>query len=181
MPMGSRYPIEHPFEVVLGAAHANQTEIELVVGEIDSDAVSMIEVKYEDGQGLCVAQADRGAGQIVPLNAAEAAQGVARLDPAGTPGEDRLRAEFSVDEQRCLRVSAFDLLTQKEVLHDVLLADLSGRHHQPGPEVKQAGREPVVSTRGVKGKYRLSLRSLGTRLNVLPPESISLEAAGAGR
>ena len=179
VPMGSRYPIEHPIEVMLGAAHANQTEIELVIGEIDSDAVSTIEVKYEDGQAVFVAQADRGAEQIVPINAAEAAQGVVRLDPPGTPGEDRLRAEFSVDERRCLRVSVFDLLTQKESVHDARLADLSDRHQPSDPEVKQAGREPVVSTRGVKGKYRLSLRSLGTLLNALPPESISLEAAAA--
>ncbi len=35
VPMGSRYPIAHPIEVILGAAHKNQTEIELVIGEAE--------------------------------------------------------------------------------------------------------------------------------------------------
>ncbi len=40
------------------------------------------------------------------------------------------------------------------------------------------GREPSLA-RGKQGQYRLSLRGLGTLLNVLPPEAISLEAAAA--
>ena len=39
------------------------------------------------------------------------------------------------------------------------------------------GREPRLAYK--KGHYRLSLRGLGTLLNILPPESISLDAAGA--
>jgi HEAT repeat protein len=39
------------------------------------------------------------------------------------------------------------------------------------------GREPRLAYK--KGHYRLSLRGLGTLLNILPPESISLEAAEA--
>ena len=39
------------------------------------------------------------------------------------------------------------------------------------------GREPRLAYK--KGHYRLSLRGLGTMLNLLPPESISLDAAEA--
>src|SRR5215207_5605587 len=40
------------------------------------------------------------------------------------------------------------------------------------------GREPRLSNRyGTHGERRLSLRRLATMLNVLPPESISLDAA----
>jgi hypothetical protein len=39
------------------------------------------------------------------------------------------------------------------------------------------GREPRLTHK--KGHYRLSLRGLGTMLNVLPPEAISIEAAAA--
>ena len=39
------------------------------------------------------------------------------------------------------------------------------------------GREPRLTQK--KGHYRLSLRGLGTMLNVLPPEAISLDAAEA--
>ena len=54
VPMGSPYPITDPIEVALEPAHDNQSEVEFVIGEIDTDAVSMVEVRYEDGQaGIC--------------------------------------------------------------------------------------------------------------------------------
>jgi HEAT repeat protein len=44
-------------------------------------------------------------------------------------------------------------------------------------ESKISGREPqIASAFGEKGKRRLSLRRLGTMLNILPPESVSLDA-----
>lgn len=44
-------------------------------------------------------------------------------------------------------------------------------------ETKITGREPqIASAFGEKGKQRLSLRRLGTMLNILPPESVSLDA-----
>ncbi|HEX2906650.1 MAG TPA: Hsp70 family protein, partial [Phototrophicaceae bacterium] len=57
IPMGSRYPTEDPIEVFLGAAHTNQKEVEFIIGEIDTDSVAMIEVEYENGQAVFVAQA----------------------------------------------------------------------------------------------------------------------------
>ena len=45
IPMGSRYPMEKPIEVMLSAAHDQQTEMEFILGEIDTDAVSMVEVE----------------------------------------------------------------------------------------------------------------------------------------
>ena len=124
IPMGSRYPTESPVEVVLGTAHENQESIEFVIGEIDTDAVSMVEVKYENGQAVFVAQAADSEQQIVPLNEAEAVNILAKLDPPGVPGEDRLRAEFSVDDRRQLRVTVTDLKTAKSLLDDVAVVTL---------------------------------------------------------
>ena len=45
------------------------------------------------------------------------------------------------------------------------------------PTATLTGREPCLAHK--KGHYRLSLRGLGTMLNVLPPEAISLDAAAA--
>jgi HEAT repeat protein len=45
------------------------------------------------------------------------------------------------------------------------------------PSSPITGREPRLAYK--KGHYRLSLRGLGTMLNILPPESISLDAAEA--
>lgn len=124
IPMGSAYPSPQPVEVTLGPAHADQTEIELVIGEIDTEAVSMIEVAYENGQTVFVAQADQNTRRIIPLNEAEALNALARLVPPGRPGEDRLKARFHVDENRRLRAWVIDLKTNLVVLDNVAIATL---------------------------------------------------------
>jgi molecular chaperone DnaK (HSP70) len=124
IPMGSRYPSETPVELVLGAAHPTQKEIEFVIGEIDTDSVAMIEVKYEDGQAVFVAQAGSSAQQIIALNEAEALGMLARLDPPAAPGEDRLKAEFSIDEKRQLRLTVTDLKNNRELLRDRVVVTL---------------------------------------------------------
>ena len=122
IPMGSRYPSESPIEVVLGAAHANQQEIEFVIGEIDTDSVSMIEVRYEEGQAVFVAQANSSAQQIALLN--EDSTALVKLLPPGETGIDRLKAEFRVDERRQLRLTVTDIKTESLLLQDVAVTTL---------------------------------------------------------
>lgn len=122
--LGSRYPIDRPIEITLGAAHADQREVEFVIGEIDDGDVSMIEVQYEDGQAVFVARPGEDRYAIQPLNEAEAARARVPLDPPGVPGEDRLKVEFRVDEQRRLCISVTDLQTHRRLLHDAVLAVL---------------------------------------------------------
>lgn len=176
IPMGSRYPTPKPVTVLLSAAHHKQKEIEFVIGQIDTDAVSMVEVKYEDGQAVFVAQADRSSHKIVPLNAAGSAPTRVRLAPSGTPGQDRLRAEFSVDEQRRLRLAVFDLQAKKKLIEDVVVVTLGQDEANAAAQSGITGREPHLSSYTSPGQYRLSLRGLATMLNLLPPGSVSLEA-----
>lgn len=126
--MGSAYPASKPVEVRLGAAHAGQPEVEFVIGEIDAHSVEMIEVQYENGQAVFVARANSEAqAQVIPLNAGSAQashETLARLNPAGKPGKDRLKAAFRVDEQRHLRVTVRDTKTKKRLLDDVMLVTL---------------------------------------------------------
>ncbi|HVO41108.1 MAG TPA: Hsp70 family protein [Aggregatilineales bacterium] len=122
VPMGSRYPTPKPIEIVLGAAHEDQQAVEFVVGEIDSDAASMLEVRYEDGQAVFVAQAGEEEQKIVALN--EEAPPLASLLPPGVAVEDRLKALFSVDDRRQLRLTVVDLHTQQELLHNVVVTTL---------------------------------------------------------
>ncbi len=124
IPEGSAYPIDRPIEVTLGAAYQGQAAIELVVGEIDTDAVAMVEVQYQDGQTVFVARGSNGGQQVIPLNATEAAAHTCPLSPAGVPDQDRLRAAFSVDAGRRLRVTVTDLPTKKTLLREVVLATL---------------------------------------------------------
>jgi hypothetical protein len=82
---------------VLSAAHADQTEIEFVIGEISTDAVALVEVQYENGQAVFVAQADESQQQIRALE-----RGRARRDHA-KPGGDPMRTgsrRFTIDADR---------------------------------------------------------------------------------
>ncbi len=49
---------------------------------------------------------------------------LARLIPPGTLGEDRLKAAFSIDDRRQLRLTVTDLLSGKELLEDVVVITL---------------------------------------------------------
>ncbi|NDJ63066.1 MAG: Hsp70 family protein, partial [Chloroflexi bacterium] len=125
IPMGSRYPTEVPVEVLLSAAHDDQQEVEFVIGEIDSESIAMIEVKYEDGQAVFVAQANEAAQQqIIPVNDALVAQNLAKLVPPGKAGEDRIKANFSVDDRRQLRLTVTDVQTSRVLLQNVVVATL---------------------------------------------------------
>ncbi|MBL8120949.1 MAG: Hsp70 family protein, partial [Anaerolineae bacterium] len=124
IPMGSRYPLRQPVEVMLGAAHEGQTAMEFVIGEIDTEAVGMLEVQYEGGQAVFVAQAERSEQQIIPLNEEAAAKRLAALIPAGVVGEDRVKAVFNVDAQRQLRLTVTDLKTRKVLIDQVAIARL---------------------------------------------------------
>jgi molecular chaperone DnaK (HSP70) len=114
IPMGSRYPLEKPIEVVLSAAHDQQTEMEFVLGEIDTDAVSMIELKYENGEEVFVAKADHTTQLIEPLNEAI----IVPLQPPGKIGEERIKVLFQIDDRRQLMLSVIDLKTKQELLRD---------------------------------------------------------------
>lgn len=124
IPAGSRYPLAEPVEVLLGAAHADQSALEFIIAEMDSDSFSMLEVNYEDGQAVFVAQAQTTDQQIVPINAEQAARLLANLVPAGQPGEDRIQAIFNINERRQLHLSVTDLKTGKRLIKEAVIATL---------------------------------------------------------
>ncbi len=124
IPMGSRYPTESPIDVILGAAHDDQETVEFVIGEIDTDSISMLEVQYEDGQAVFVAQAGESGEQIIALNEEGVSTSLAALDPPGKPGENRLKASFMVDDKRQLRITVTDIQTNNVLLKDVALVSL---------------------------------------------------------
>lgn len=176
LPMGSKYPSEKPVRVMLSASRPNQETAEFVIGQIDTDAVASVEVKYEGGQAVFIAQAGANAQKIVPLNAAEPI--TVSLDPPGQPGQERLRADFRVDAMRQLRLTVTDLKTRKTLLTDAPAANL--RSEKPEFDGGQAltGREPSIPKREKTG-FRLSLKGLASMLNLLPPDQISVEAYAA--
>lgn len=176
IPMGSPSPSPKPVSVGLSASRAGQETVEFVIGQIDTDAVASVEVKYEGGQAVFVASAGENAQKIVPLNAGDPL--TVRLDPPGQPGVERLRAEFRVDAQRQLRLSVTDLKTRKKLLVDAVAANLRGQETEFNGDQGPTGREPSLAKREKTG-FRLSLQGLASMLNLLPPEQISVEAYAA--
>ncbi|MBH8574495.1 Hsp70 family protein [Nostocaceae cyanobacterium CENA369] len=120
---GQPYPMSQPVELVLGASLENQPSIELIMGELGVDTGG-VEV-YFDGDRLITRRLDSGEISVKPLNDKDGARSIAQLTPPGYPGSDRIKVLFQVDEQRFLRITVEDLLTNDTLLENQLVAQLS--------------------------------------------------------
>ncbi len=118
---GQPYPMTKPVELILGASQTNQQTIELLLGELGSDR-NNTEI-YFDGDRLVTRSLAAGTTAVTMLN--QGAENIATLDPPGAPGSDRLRVEFQIDHQRCLRLTVYDLLTNRYITEDQVVAELS--------------------------------------------------------
>jgi molecular chaperone DnaK (HSP70) len=120
---GQAYPMTQPVELVLGASLENQPSIELIMGELGA-GTGGTEV-YFDGDRLITRRLDSGQTTVKPLNDRDGARSVAQLTPPGFPGSDRIKILFVVDDQRFLRITVEDLLTNQTLLENYLVAQLS--------------------------------------------------------
>ncbi|MEG4808352.1 Hsp70 family protein [Microcoleus sp. F8-D3] len=119
---GQSYPMSEPVELVLGASLENQPSIELIIGELGAETGGT-EI-YFDGDRLITRQL-AGQTSVQPLNDKEGARSIAQLTPPGYPGSDRIKIFFRVDEQRFLRITVEDLLTNETLLEDKPVVQLS--------------------------------------------------------
>ncbi|PLZ50422.1 Hsp70 family protein [Fischerella thermalis] len=120
---GQPYPMTQPVQLVLGASVENQPSIELIMGELGSDTGGT-EV-YFDGDRMITRRLDNDVTTVKPLNDRDGARTIANLTPPGFPGSDRIKILFLVDEQRFLRITVEDLLTNETLLENQLVAQLS--------------------------------------------------------
>ncbi len=121
--MGQPYPTQRPMEIVLGASTPNQTQLELIIGEL-ADPRATTEV-YFDGDRLLTRAVNTGNAIVQPLNDREGARTIATLNPLGNPGNDRLKIIFNIDSQRYLRITVEDLLTQETLLNNYIVVQLN--------------------------------------------------------
>jgi molecular chaperone DnaK (HSP70) len=122
---GQPYPSPTPVEIELGASTENQPSIELVIGELGSeDALVTTEVFFE-GDRLVTRQSSNAAQQVQPLNDTGAGRTIAKLDPPGVPGNDRIRVQFEVDRDRTLRITVDDILTGNTLVNRQAVVQLS--------------------------------------------------------
>ncbi|MER3493119.1 MAG: molecular chaperone DnaK [Mastigocladus sp. ERB_26_2] len=120
---GQPYPMTQPVQLFLGASVDNQPSIELIMGELGTDT-GATEV-YFDGDRLITRRLNDGVTTVKPLNDKDGARTIANLTPPGFPGSDRIKILFLVDEQRFLRITVEDLLTNETLLENQLVAQLS--------------------------------------------------------
>ncbi|MEX0270258.1 Hsp70 family protein [Leptolyngbyaceae cyanobacterium UHCC 1019] len=120
---GQAYPMANPVEIVLGASVNSQPSIELVVGELGSDA-DQTEI-YFDGDRLVTRRLDSSQTQVQPLNDRDSARSIAQLDPPGNPGRDRIKVQFRIDDQRFLRITVEDLLALRTLVDNQPVVQLS--------------------------------------------------------
>lgn len=120
---GQPYPTGAPVELVLRASRPGQPAIELIVGEMEPGGTSASEVVFDAGR-LVANPVMRSEARVVPLNDGPEARTIARLEPPGEPGVDRIRAQFRVDRERRLRLTVEDLKTGETLIADGFVARL---------------------------------------------------------
>jgi molecular chaperone DnaK (HSP70) len=109
---GQPYPLTEPVELVLGASVLNQPSIELVIGELGE---TNIEVYFESDR-LITRSLEEKQLSVQSLNDTDTGKAIAKLDPPGKPGSDRIKVLFYVDEQRTLRITVEDLLLNESIV-----------------------------------------------------------------
>ena len=120
---GTRYPLEEPVKLVLTASRDGQEAIELVIGEVEESAGGLAEVMFGE-RSILMVNGGVELRKVITLNDQDGARTVARLDPPGRAGEDRVEVAFMVDVNRTLRVTVVDLLNDEMLLDSVPVVEL---------------------------------------------------------
>jgi molecular chaperone DnaK (HSP70) len=117
---GQTYPLAEPVELLLGASLPNQPSIELVIGELGEASTEV----YFDGDRLVTRNLEQKQMSVQALNDNDTGRAIARLEPPGKPGSDRIKVLFYVDEQRTLRITIEDLLANETIVADRAVVQL---------------------------------------------------------
>jgi molecular chaperone DnaK (HSP70) len=119
---GTKYPAQRAEPLMLQAALEGQTEIRLDIGEVAY--VSEAEVTY-DAQGRMSSAPLRQQEAYRSLERNHEQVCMARLDPPGQLGIDRLAVQFEVTEHRILVATVRDLLTGTVLVERGAIAKLN--------------------------------------------------------
>ncbi len=123
IPAGSRYPLSEAVKLILTASRDGQEALELVIGEVEEGASGIAEVMFGD-RAILMVDGALEMRRVMPLNDEDGSRTVARLDPPGKAGEDRVEVEFDVDQNRMLRVTVHDIQQKKHLLRNVPVVEL---------------------------------------------------------
>ncbi|PZU99386.1 MAG: molecular chaperone DnaK [Pseudanabaena sp.] len=120
---GTKYPCKRAEPLILQAAIANQEEIWINIGEVAD--ISQAEVSYDSNGKITSSQLLKqsdfrslAVNEIKQANRLDNESSndqicMARLNPLGQLGVDRLRIDFEVNDRRVLIATVFDLLSDR--------------------------------------------------------------------
>jgi molecular chaperone DnaK (HSP70) len=118
---GTNYPCKREEALTLQVAVKGQTEIRLDIGEIAE--TTMAEIIYDD-RGRMNSSAINKQSQYHSLDRNQDVIPLARLEPPGKLGINRISVNFAVTEQRILIATVTDLLTNQVLLKEGAIANL---------------------------------------------------------
>ncbi len=118
---GMKYPCQRPEPLTLQVATEGQPEIRLDIGELTE--VSELEITY-DAQNRMKNRQLKKQSKYRPLRSHNQQACLARLDPSGEIGVDRIEVYFEVDERRILLATVKDLLTGQVLVNRGSVAKL---------------------------------------------------------
>lgn len=134
---GTKYPCKRDEPLILQAAIANQEEIWLDIGEVAD--ISQAEVAYDrtgkitssqllkqsDFRSLAISDINQ-VNQVNHLNGQLPTEQIcmARLNPLGQLGVDRIRIDFEVNERRVLMATVVDLQSDRILVNHQAIAKL---------------------------------------------------------
>jgi molecular chaperone DnaK (HSP70) len=115
---GTKYPCQRTEPLILQAAIAGQTEIWLDIGEVAD--IAQAEVTYDNFGRMTSSQLLKQSdfrslvanGKKLDVNQVC----IAKLDPSGLLGSDRITVNFEIDDRRVLIATVRDLLTDRVLI-----------------------------------------------------------------
>jgi molecular chaperone DnaK (HSP70) len=118
-PRSQIYPTQQPREIILSASQPQQSHIELIIGEVYQHQSGLPEIILS-GDRLITIEVKQNRTEFVPVSDACKIP----LDPPSNPGSDRLQLQFQINNYRQLCLTVFDLLTEKRLIYDQIIAEL---------------------------------------------------------
>lgn len=123
-PSGTKYPTDNNVELNLGCSNYNQMAIELVIAEIQQKINKTTEVFF-DGQTIKTVETEGNTNNIRILNEDKEKTVLARLNPPGNPGNNRLNVIFKINNKKQLISTVKDVHTSKIIYSDIPVVNLN--------------------------------------------------------
>ncbi len=121
---GTQYPCQSLEPLILQAAIAGQAEIWLDIGEVAD--IAQAEVSYDRLGRMISSQLVKKSDfrSLAPTDQEGYQVCIAKLEPLGQLGSDRISVNFAIDECRILIATVSDLLTEKVLINQQAIAKL---------------------------------------------------------